>query len=50
VFLVVEPLEMLSMAYCSYITAELFHFSGIIRFLFSFIVLLCLEAGFNGVI
>lgn len=28
---VVEPLAVLGIAYLSYITAELFHFSGIIR-------------------
>jgi hypothetical protein len=31
-FSVVEPLAVLGMAYLSYLTAELFHFSGIIRY------------------
>ena len=31
---VVEPLAVLGMAYLSYLLAELFHFSGIIRFVF----------------
>jgi len=41
--LVVEPLEVLSMAYCAYVMAELFHFSGIIRFAFAFVVSFCTE-------
>ena len=43
VFLVVEPLEVLSMAYCSYVMAELFEFSGIIRFAFASVVSFCTE-------
>jgi len=38
-FTVVEPLEVLAMAYCAYVTAELFHFSGIIRFLLFAVIL-----------
>ena len=45
VFLVVEPLEVLSMAYCSYVMAELFHFSGIIRFAFALVVSFCVSGG-----
>jgi hypothetical protein len=31
-FTVVEPLAVLGVAYLSYLSAELFHFSGIIRY------------------
>ena len=38
-FAVVEPLEVLAMAYCAYLVAELFHFSGIIRYVLFHIIL-----------
>ena len=34
IILVVEPLAVFGMAYFSYLAAELFHFSGIIRLYF----------------
>ncbi|KAK7085534.1 hypothetical protein SK128_027389 [Halocaridina rubra] len=41
---VVEPLAMLGLSYLSYLTAELFHFSGIIRYDFLLNAIKCMNS------